>query len=111
MSYQSSTVQTTASNPPVLMVSAIGIGSGSTAFSGGNRKWWSYISTNLTTDIAAANFFTDGFYLGMRPGDLVIGAQYTSDGSSGIAFTGVISAVTTSGAQFTTGSIMTSTFN
>lgn len=72
---------------------------------------WIYSSTNLTTDLTAANFFTDGYYLGMRPGDIVMGSQYTSAGSSRIAFQGIISAATTSGAQFTTGSVMTSTFS
>lgn len=100
------------------MVSAVGIGRGSTALSGNNRQFWSYVSTNLSTDIAAAAaqpFFTDGFYLGMRPGDLIFGTQYTSDGTT--AATGVISfqaaviAVTTGGASVSTGSVMTSTFN
>jgi hypothetical protein len=72
---------------------------------------WLYSSTNLTTDLVAANFFTDGFYLGMRPGDIVIGSQYTSAGSSRISFQGVISAATTAGAQMSTGSVMTSTFS
>lgn len=114
MSYQSSTVGTTASNPPVLAWSAVGIGRGSTALTGNNRQEWFYTSTNLTTDITAANFFTDGFYLGMRPGDIIVGTQYTSAGatlSTGIiSFQASVVSVTTAGAQVSTGSMMTSTF-
>lgn len=122
MAYQPTPIVTTAystsSNPAVLAWSAIGIGRGSTALTGNNRQEWVYNSTNLTTDIsAAANqpFFTDGFYLGMRPGDLVVGTQYTSAGATGatgvITFQASVIAVTTAGASVSTGSMMTSTFN
>jgi hypothetical protein len=111
MAYVSSTVQSTLSNPPVLMFSAVGIGRGSTALTGNNRQEWFYTSTNLTTDLTAANFFTDGYYLGMRPGDVVIGTQYTAAGGSAVTFQGSIATVTTAGAAFTVSSIMTSTFN
>lgn len=72
---------------------------------------WFYLSTNLTTDLTSANFFSDAFYMGMRAGDMVIGAQFTSAGSSAISFQGVITSVTTAGAALSTGSLMTSTFN
>lgn len=115
MSYQSSTVASTLSNPPILAFSAIGIGRGSTNLTGNNRQEWYYNSTNLTTDISAALFFTDGYYLGMRPGDIVVGTQYTSAGATGatgvITFQGSVVQVTTAGASLSTGSIMTSTFN
>lgn len=99
------------SNPPINLTSGIGIGRGSTALTGGNKSLWMYNSTNLSTDILASNFFTDGFYLGMRPGDIVLGTQYTSAGSSVISFQGVIASVSTSGASLSTGGTMTSTFN
>lgn len=117
MAYQSSTVATTASNPPVNMTSGIGIGRGSTGLTGNNRGIWFYNSTNLTTDIcAAANqpFFTDGYYLGMRPGELVVGTMYTSAGTTAsagvVSFVASVIAVTTGGASVSTGSMMTSTF-
>lgn len=72
---------------------------------------WFYASTNLTTDLTAANFFSDAFYMGMRAGDMVMGVQFTSAGSSAISFQGVITSVTTAGAALSTGSLMTSTFN
>jgi len=96
------------SNPPAAV--AHQLTRGSTTGIDNKPQMWLYSSTNLTTDVVAANFFTDGFYLGMRPGDLVLGNHYTSAGSSRVTFYGTITAVTTSGAQMSTGSVMTSTF-
>lgn len=114
MSYSGATAASSLANPPQCISQPLTrqgtTAPGATAY-GSKAQLWLYCSTNLTTDIAAANFFTDGYYLGMRPGDVVTGSQYTSAGSSAITFNGSISGVTTSGAQFTTGSIMTSTFN
>ncbi len=70
---------------------------------------WFYASTNLTTDITATNFFSDGFYLGMRAGDVVIGAQFSSLGSTVQSFLGVIVSVSTAGASLSTGSLISST--
>lgn len=77
---------------------------------GGGGGLWFYASTNLTTDLVAANFFSDGFYLGMRPGDVVMGAQFSSLGSTVTTFMGAIVSVSTAGASLSTGSLMTSTF-
>jgi hypothetical protein len=84
---------------------------GSSVLTGNKSQLWLYQSTNLTTDLVQPNFFSDAFYLGMRPGDLVTGTQYTSAGSSVIAFTGSIGSVTTAGAALSTGGTITSTFN
>jgi hypothetical protein len=129
MAYFGSTQLSSAANPPMLLArglggaqnsTAIGIyiptpGSTATADSRGmglGLGWWHYSSTNLTTDIVAANFFSDGWYLGMRPGDIVQGNQFTSAGSTAlIAFTGSILSASTAGASLSTGSVMTSTFN
>jgi hypothetical protein len=109
MSYAGTTAATP--NPPVCVTGGIGIGRGSSALTGGNKNLWMYNSTNLTTDINASGFFADGYYLGMRPGDVVIGTQYTSAGSSVISFQGCIATVSTAGAaSLSTGSVMTSTF-
>lgn len=109
MAYSGSTAATP--NPPILIASGLGIGRGSSALTGQNKQVWLYNSTNLTTDITAANFFSDGWYLGMRPGDLVMGTQYTSAGSSVISFMGSIASVTTAGAALSTGGTFTSTFS
>jgi len=78
---------------------------------GGGGGLWFYSSTNLTTDLVASNFFSDGFYLGMRAGDMVMGNQFSSLGSSVTTFTGSIVSVSTAGASLSTGSLITSTFN
>ena len=77
---------------------------------GGGGGLWFYASTNLTTDLTATNFFSDGFYIGMKPGDIVQGAQFSSLGSSVTTFVGAIVSVSTAGASLSTGSLMTSTF-
>jgi hypothetical protein len=72
---------------------------------------WFYSSTNLTTDLVASGFFSDGKALGMRPGDMVMGVQFSSAGSSVTSFYGAITGVTTAGAaSLTTDSMITSTF-
>lgn len=108
MAYSGSTAASSVNNPPAPLKGVLT--RGTTALTGQNHQVWTYSSTNLTTDLVASNFFTDGYQLGMRPGDIVIGSQYTSAGSSVIAFTSVVASVTTSGASLSTGGTMTSTF-
>lgn len=128
MSYFGTTQLSSVQNPPRLLTNPIAVNPaivGSTNFlttqgstyangangPGGNggNLWW-YASTNATTDIVASNFFSDGFYIGMRAGDMVMGAQYSSLGSTVTSFMGAIVSVTTAGASLSTGSLMTSTF-
>lgn len=118
MSYSGSTASSTVANPPKRVVGQMTSVAGTTGLStatqqqhnqGGNI--WFYSSTNKTTDIKASNFFTDGKNLGMRPGDMVFGNQFTSAGSSVITFFGTIIGVSTSGASLSTGSLITSTFS
>lgn len=109
MAYSGTTAATP--NPPVLIASGLGIGRGSSALTGGNKQVWLYNSSNLSTDLTSANFFSDAWYLGMRPGDIVMGTQYTSAGSSVVSFVASVPSVTTAGAALSTGGLMTSTFN
>lgn len=129
MSYYGTTQASSIANPPRLLTAPFAsnpaiAGStmylstqGSTAANnanapgGGGGNLWFYASTNLTTDIVASNFFSDGFYIGMRPGDMVMGAQFSSLGSTVTSFMGAIVSVSTAGASLSTGSLMTSTFN
>jgi hypothetical protein len=129
MAYFGTTSPSSQSNPPRQLVAPFAanpalVGSteflstqGSTAANnpnapgGGGGGLWFYASTNLTTDITASNFFSDGFYLGMRAGDIVQGAQFSSLGSTVTTFMGAIVSVSTAGASLSTGSLMTSTFN
>ena len=117
MAYSGSTASSSLQNPPAAIVHGIMAAQAhtsqlSTSVPGGKQggRVWFYSSTNLTTDIVAANFFSDGYYLGMQAGDVVIGNQYSSLGSSVQTFIGTITSVTTSGAAMSTGSLITSTF-
>lgn len=123
MAYSGSTAATTLANPPrqvIMGLTSPPLGaSGSSVLStaptanpsGQGGGLWYYASTNLTTDLTASNFFSDGYYLGMRPGDMVFGVQFSSAGSSVQTFQGAIVSVSTSGASLSTGSLITSTFN
>lgn len=120
MAYSGTTAATSLVNPPRNILSAgMSVMPGTTGLTttptqapgGQGGALWMYNSTNLTTDITASNFFTDGKFLGMRPGDLIFGSQFTSAGSSVTSFMGSIVGVSTSGASLSTGSLVTSTFN
>ena len=108
MAYSGSTAATP--NPPICVTGGIGKGRGSSALTGQNKSLWMYISSDASTDIVASNYFTDGWYLGIRPGDVLLGTQYTTAGSSVITFQASFATVTTAGASLSTGGLMTSTF-
>ena len=59
MAYQGTT--STSPNPPVAQSQAIA----------GPREWI-YSSTHVASDVAGANFFTDGLALGFKVGDRII---------------------------------------
>ena len=119
MAYSGTTAASSLSNPPrQVLVASMSMISGATGLTtvpsapgGQGGGIWYYSSTNLTTDLIATGFFSDGKTLGMRPGDLVQGVQFTSAGSSVTTFLGAITAVSTAGAAtMSSGSLMTSTF-
>ena len=111
MSYSGSTASTP--NPPVrisqgLIAQTNNVGSTSVAKGG---SVWAYNSTNLTTDMTSSNFFTDAQALGMRNGDILISATHSTESSTGhILVIGMITGVSTSGANLSTGGTITSTF-
>lgn len=114
MAYSGTTAASSVANPPNLIASSLGgrLTAGSSATVGAGGNVWLYSSTNLTTDMTVASFFTEAFYIGMKQGDIVLGAQASSAGSTTqIAYVGVLGAVTTAGAALSTGGTMTSTFN
>src|ERR1051325_7450093 len=104
MSYFGTTQPSSVANPPRQLIAPFAcnpalVGSteflstqGSTAANnpnapgGGGGGLWFYSSTNATTDITATNFFSDGFHLGMRAGDVVMGNSFSSLGSSVVTF-------------------------
>lgn len=119
MAYSGTTAATSLANPPRQLLTAgfnalpgsTGLSTAPASPNGQGGALWFYSSTNLTTDLTASGFFSDGKNLGMRPGDMVMGVQFTSAGSSVTTFYGAITAITTAGAaSLSTGSLMTSTF-
>jgi hypothetical protein len=128
MSYYGTTQLSSLVNPPRQLVAGIAnvpALTGSTAYlttqgstaafaqgpgNAGGGLWY-YCSTNTSTEAQATNFFSDGFYLGMRPGDIVMGVSFTSLGSSVTTWLGAVTVVSTAGAQLSTGSVMSSSFN
>jgi len=119
MAYSGSTAGSTSANPPRLVIPGgiAGVpnttGLSTAPASPGNQggALWYYASTNQTTDLVVSNFFSDGWYLGMRPGDMVMGVQFSSAGSSVITFQGAVVGASTSGVSLSTGSLITSTFS
>jgi hypothetical protein len=86
MAYSGTTAASSLSNPPRRLIGGVGQITNSTGLTtaptaapgGQGGAVWVYTSTNLTTDLVVSNFFSDGYYLGMRPGDLVMGSQFSS---------------------------------
>lgn len=110
MPYQSSTLGATSANPPRLLVASMGgLNPASTVPFG--PSLWVYQSTDSTTLAQGANYFTDAQSLGMRQNDVVIVQSQSSVGSSVVLVIGSLSAVTTSGANLSTGGAVSSTFN
>jgi hypothetical protein len=110
MAYNGTTAASSVSNPPRSLVQGLGGHAGSTGFDGMGHAGshagglWSYVSTNTTAEVVGSDFFTDGKALGMRVGDMVLGVSHTTSvGSSGVAWVGVVSYVSTAGAGLAAG--------
>lgn len=111
MSYSGTTAATTLSNPPVKIGGYVGQGPNSTA-SAAAGSWgkaiWMYNSSHSATQLQDTNFFADAQALGMQMNDVVIAVCNT--GSSVSIVIGVLSSVTTSGANLaSTGGFLSST--
>lgn len=112
MSYAGTTASSSLSNPPLRIGGFFGGGANSTAFGvaagAGAKSLWLYNSSHSTTEMLASNFFSDGYYLGMKQGDIVMGVSCT--GSSVNVFMAAVGAVTTSGCALgSSGGILSST--
>ena len=125
MAYLGSTQATSLANPPVCInPGVIARGNpGSTALStaipsDGSRSayatqggaTWRYVSSHGSTEVCDTAFFSDAWYIGIRPGDRLEGLQWTTAGSSLVSYSGYFASVSTAGANLTTGGIITSTF-
>ena len=111
MAYQGSTELSSKQNPPRNVgVNMWGQRSTSVISSSKVRGQglWLYNTTDSASELTSANYFVDAYYLGMKPGDLVMGACDT--GSSLMVYLGVLGAVTTDGAAIaSTGGLLSST--
>lgn len=124
MAYLGSTQATSLANPPRCIIPALRSAPASTqlstavpsdgarsayAFQGG--AGWLYVSSHGSTEVQDTNFFSDAWYIGIRPGDFLMGAQWTTLGSSIVTYFGFFKSVSTAGANLSTGGTITSTFN
>ena len=91
------------SNPPALVWStltgpAIADSAGTTQGSSGHGcRMWVYVSTDVSTVVDATEFFTDGFNLGMRRGDLVTVVERVSGGATTLVTTHTVALSTATG--------------
>lgn len=118
MAYYSSTEASSLSNPPRLVVGRLQGVPGTTGLSTANPgqgsqggSLWYYCSTNTSTELQSSTFFTDGWYLGMRAGDILMAGSFSSAGSTVNVSIGMITAASTSGCGLSTGSVITSSFS
>ena len=97
MAYKGSTELSSIANPPRCLTAGMwGVRSTTVLPSSvGGQNVWLYNTTESCTDLVTANFFTDGYYIGMKQGDLIMGTFTT--GTTVSAYMGVIGAVTTAG--------------
>lgn len=112
MAYKGSTELSSVANPPrCVTVGAIWGARSTNIFSStkvNGQNLWLHNSTDSSSQFTDANYFTDAYYIGMKEGDLIMGAVTT--GSSASVYLGVIGAVTTAGAAIaSTGGQLSST--
>jgi hypothetical protein len=89
MAYSGTTAASSLANPPILLVRGLGtlvnagavVGSTVQPNVGGTGLWY-YASTDGSTLLQAAGYFSDGRLLGMRNGDFMLIAAATAVGST-----------------------------
>jgi len=120
MAYSGSTAATTLQNPPVQIVSGqptygaanavLGSSLNTTsAYYGGGFSIWKYNSSDASTLLQGAGYFTDGLALGMKYGDILIHACQTSLGTSPTLNIGVlVTTNSTAGFNINTGGAIAS---
>lgn len=122
MAYLGSTQATSLANPPRCLVSGFAGQPKSTqlstavpsdgvrsAYNSQGGSIWLYASSHGSTEVMDTNFFTDAQKIGIRPGDVLLGYQWTTLGSSIVMYMGAFKSVSTAGANLSTGGTITST--
>ena len=107
MGYVGTTAASSVANPPIQI--ARGLAGGILGSSLQGTGLWFYSSSDLSSVMSTASYFTDGLYLGMRVGDIVIGAAGGTVGSTAqFSYMGAIMTATTAGCALSTGATQTS---
>jgi hypothetical protein len=113
MAYSGSTAASTIANPPSRISHGIlaqrSVAESTSVNDGGSL--WVYNSTNTTTAMYAAGFFTDGVSIGMRPGDIMISRCSSGEGSTAQhVVIGILQSTDGIATNLTTAGTMSSTF-
>jgi hypothetical protein len=110
MTYASSTLGSTATNPVVELISVLGGGNQSgLGIAGAPRAAWGYNSTHTAAEMTVPAIISDGAMLGMRAGDLFFGVTSSVGSSSPICYFGVVGLVTASSGASLSSNFVTST--
>lgn len=100
-------------NPPNCMEPRLG-GSAANSTSINNRSpaLWMYNTSDGSTALMGAAYFTNGKDLGMRYGDMILALCWSTESSTGhvTVYGALVSSNTTAGWNLSTGGAMTSTF-
>jgi hypothetical protein len=109
MAYSGSTATTP--NPPICITPNVSGGKmGSTSVYARSRQIWFYNTSDGTTAVSSPGYFTDGLYLGMRVGDLLLAVCASTESSTGYQVSiGVLgTTLSTAGWNISTDSRLTS---
>lgn len=119
MAYLGSTESSSVANPPRCLVpsfsgiantTSLSTANGANTYREQGGALWLYSSSHGSTEAMDSNFFTDAWQLGIKPGDILMGVQWTTEGSSLVQYQGAFASVSTAGANLSTGGTITSTF-
>ena len=121
MPYVGSTAASSLANPPVAMLNGplspfgnatnniLGSSAQTTAAFNGGVQMWRYTSSDASTLLQGAGYFTDGLDLGMRIGDLLVHVRQSSLGTSPSLNIGVVVTTnSTAGFNIATGAAIAS---
>ena len=113
MAYKGSTEASSVANPPIQLARAVGGGTnvGSTTTPIGTGLWF-YGTTDTSTGPFVSGYFSDGYQLGMKQGDvMIVSALNSTVSSSQPLYLGIVSSVSSTGGgtQLSTFSFISST--
>ncbi len=86
LTYNGSTAGATSANPPILAHSFSWAGKIENSPGLTGARLWFYTSTNIPSDMTSSGSIADGYALGMRTGDVVLGVSATAGSSSPIVW-------------------------